>query len=75
MYSEEKALTNIETTDKQFYIDYFNHMEEENKKFPLGGMAWQDLSYHADTSIKEGIFTIKELKEKWPHLWDWLKEE
>lgn len=40
MYSEEKALTNIETTDKQFYIDYFNHMEEEDKKFPLGGMAW-----------------------------------
>ena len=39
-------------------------MEEEDKKLPLGGMAWQDLSYHADTSIKEGIFTIKELAEK-----------
>ena len=36
MYSEEKALTD----DKQFYIDYFNHMEEEDKKIPLGGMAW-----------------------------------
>ena len=71
MYSEEKALTD----DKQFYIDYFNHMEEEDKKLPLGGMAWQDLSYHADTAIKEGIFTIKELKERWSHLWGWLKEE
>ena len=50
-------------------------MEEEDKKIPLGGMAWDDLSYHADMSIRKRIFTIKELKEKWPYLWGWLKEE
>ena len=50
-------------------------MEEEDKKHPLGGMAWDDLSYHADMGIKKGHFTIKELKERWPHLWGWLKEE
>ena len=63
------------SADKQWYIDYFNYMEEEDKKHPLGGMAWDDLSYHADMGIKKGHFTIKELKERWPHLWGWLKEE
>lgn len=62
------------STDKQWYIDYFNHMEEEDKKIPLGGMAWGDLGYHADMGIKKGYFTIKELREQWPHLWGWLKE-
>ena len=62
-------------TDKQWYIDYFTHMEEEDKKCMLGGMAWDDLSYHAGTAIENGLFTKKELKEKWPHLWGWLKED
>jgi len=61
--------------ERQWYIDYFNHMEEEDKKCPLGGMAWDDLSYHADQAIKKNLFTIKELKTKWPHLWGWLAEE
>ena len=65
----------MSTSDKEWYINYFNHMEEEDKKIPLGGMAWDDLSYHADMGIKKGYFTIKELKEQWPHLWGWLKEE
>ena len=50
-------------------------MEEEDKKIPLGGMAWDDLAYHAGTAIKKGYFTKKDLKEQWPHLWGWLKEE
>ena len=50
-------------------------MEEEDKKCPLGGMAWDGLSYHADQAIKKNLFTIKELKTKWPHLWGWLTEE
>lgn len=61
--------------DKQWYIDYFNYMEEEDKKIPLGGMAWDDLSYHADQAIGKGYFTIKDLKEQWPYLWGWLKED
>ena len=62
-------------TDKQWYIDYFNHMEEENQKRLLDGMAWDDLSYHADRAIGKGLFTIKDLKEQWPNLWGWLEEE
>lgn len=62
-------------TDKQWYIDYFNRMEEEDRKCMLGGMAWDGLSYSADMAIKEGYFTIKELKEQWPHLWGWLEED
>jgi hypothetical protein len=54
------------STDKQWYIDYFNHMEEEDKKIPLGGMAWDDLSYHADTSIKKGFLLYKNLKKSGP---------
>ena len=50
-------------------------MEEEDKKSMLGGMAWDSLSYHADQAIKAGYFTIKELKETWPHLWGWLEGE
>ena len=61
-------------SDKQWYIEYFDHMEEENKKLPLGGMAWQDLSFHANRAIEKNLFTIKELKENWPSLWGWLEE-
>ena len=25
---------------RQEYIKYFTHMQEEDKKIPLGGMAW-----------------------------------
>ena len=50
-------------------------MEEEDRKCMLGGMAWDELSYSDDMAIKEGHFNIKELKEQWPHLWGWLKEE
>lgn len=62
-------------TDKQWYIDYFTHMEEEDKKIPLGGMAWDDLSYHAGTAIEKGLFTKQDLKERWPGLWGWLKTD
>ena len=63
------------TADKQWYIDYFNRMEEEDKKCMLGGMAWDGLSYYADKAIENNLFTIKELKERWPYLWGWLKDD
>ena len=28
---------------RQEYIEYFTHMQEEDKKIPLGGMAWDDI--------------------------------
>lgn len=63
------------SAEKQWYIDYFNHMQKEEQKRLLGGMAWDDLAYHADRAIGKGLFTIKDLKEQWPSLWGWLKEE
>lgn len=60
---------------QDWYIKYFDYMQEENKKIPLGGMAWDDLSYHANEAIKQKIFTIRELKERWPHLWGHLKDD
>ena len=30
---------------KQEYIEYFTHMQEEDKKIPLGGMAWDDICW------------------------------
>ena len=54
--------------DKQWYIDYFTHMEEEHKKIPLSGMAWDDVDYHARMAIAKGIFTIYEIYDRWPVL-------
>ena len=55
--------------DKQWYIDYFTYMEEEHKKIPLGGMAWDDVNYHACTAVEKGVFTRQEILEGWPALW------
>ena len=30
---------------RQEYIEYFTHMQKENKKTPLGGMAWDDICW------------------------------
>jgi hypothetical protein len=61
--------------DKQWYINYYNHMEEEAKSISFDSLTWTDLSQCVNIAINEGYFTIKELKERWPHLWGWLEEE
>lgn len=30
---------------RQEYIEYFTYMQEEDKKIPLGGMAWDDVCW------------------------------
>ena len=30
---------------RQEYIKFFAHMQEEDKKIPLGGMAWDDICW------------------------------
>ena len=30
---------------RQEYIEYFTHMQEEDKRIPLGGMAWDDICW------------------------------
>ena len=56
--------------DKQEeYIKYFTHMQEEHRKIPLGGMAWDDVAwwiYNATTTDK--LFTRNELADMFPDL-------
>ena len=41
----------------------------EDKKVPLGGMAWDEVSYQLYCAInKDCLFTLEELKEKFPYL-------
>lgn len=54
---------------KEEYLKFFKHMEEEHKKIPLGGMAWDEVNwwlYYA--IIVDKIFTLKELKKLFPNL-------
>ena len=56
-------------TEKEYYLNFFKHMEEEDKKVPLGGMAWDEVSYQLYCAInKDCLFTLEELKEKFPYL-------
>lgn len=54
---------------KKRYLDYFKHMEEEHIELPLGGMAWDDISWHLYDAIeKDKLFTLEELRELFPIL-------
>lgn len=32
-------------TKKEEYLKFFKHMENEHKKIPLGGMAWDEVNW------------------------------
>lgn len=52
---------------REEYIHYFNHMEEENKKISLGGMAWDDIAYMIHNAIYvDKIFTEEEFSKLFP---------
>ena len=53
---------------KQFYIDYFQHMEDEDKKDLLGGMALDDVSWHFNDAIENGVFNKFDLAFMFPRL-------
>lgn len=56
-------------TTKEEYLDFFKHMEEEDRKVPLGGMAWDEIAWHLYYAIdRDHLFTLEELKEKFPYL-------
>lgn len=40
-------------------MSYFKHMEEENKKCRLGGMAWDDISWYIRDAIEDGCTKTK----------------
>lgn len=59
--------------NKQWYIKYFTHMQEEDKKCMLGGMAWDDIGWHLYRAIDENkLFTRQELAEMFPDLLGYL---
>lgn len=44
-------------------------MEEEHKKIPLDGMAWDEVDWWLYYAIVEDkVFTLKELKKLFPNL-------
>ena len=60
---------------EQKYIDFFTRMQEENKKIPLGEMAWSTISWWLYNAINEdGLFTKDELADMFPDLLGYLKD-
>ena len=54
---------------RQEYIEYFTYMQEEDKKIPLGGMAWDDICWWIyDATEKDKLFTRNELADMFPDL-------
>ena len=44
-------------------------MQEEDKKIPLGGMAWDDICWYIyDATEKDKLFTRNELADMFPDL-------
>ena len=54
---------------KEQYYKYFSHMEQEHSKTPLGGMAWDDISYFIYNAIEvDKVFSKDELEKCFPFL-------
>lgn len=52
---------------KQVYIKYFTHMQEEDKKIPLGGIAWDDICWWIHDAVeKDKLFTRNKLANMFP---------
>ena len=61
---------------KQEYIEYFTYMQEEDKKIPLGGMAWDDICWWIyDATEKDKLFTRNELADMFPDLLGHIKDK
>ena len=54
---------------KEEYLEFFKHMEEEDRKSILGGQAWDEINWWLYYAIDEDhLFTLEELEEKFPYL-------
>lgn len=59
---------------KEEYIRYFTHMQNEHKKVPLGGMAWDDIGWWLYYAIEQDkLFTKSELADMFPDLLGHIK--
>ena len=58
------------------YIRYFAHMQEEDNKSLLGGMAWDDIVWHIYYATeKYQLFTKNELADMFPDLLGHIRED
>lgn len=52
---------------KDEYLAFFRHMEEEHKKIPLGGMAWDEVAWWIHDAVEvDKLFTLAELHSLFP---------
>lgn len=61
---------------KNEYLEYFLDRQNKDNESMLGPMAWDDIVWwiHNATEVDK-IFTIKELKERFPKLLGHIEEE
>lgn len=60
---------------REEYIKYFTHMQDEDQKSMLGGMAWDDIGWHFYEAVdRDKVFTKKELADMFPKLFGYIIE-
>lgn len=61
---------------REEYIKYFTHMQDEDQKCMLGGMAWDDIGWHIHGAVDEDkVFTRNELANMFPKLLGHIRED
>lgn len=61
---------------REEYIRYFTHMQDEDQKCMLGGMAWDDIGWHIHGAVDEyKVFTRNELADMFPKLLGHIRED
>ena len=53
---------------REDYIEYFTHMQDEDQKCMLGGMAWDDIGWHINDVDEDKCFTKNELADMFSKL-------
>lgn len=62
--------------NREEYIKYFTHMQEEDQKCMLGGMVWYDIDWHIHGAVDDDkCFTRNELADMFPKLLGHIREE
>lgn len=55
--------------NKDEYLRFFRHMENEHKKEALGGMAWDEVGWWIHDAVDvDKLFTLEELHKLFPIL-------
>lgn len=61
--------------NREEYIQYFTHMQNEDQKCMLGYMAWDAIGWHIHGAVDEDkVFTKNELADMFPKLLSNIRE-